>query len=100
MKTIGRKQTLINKLEYIKMDYVRSQNYSQASCIRELTRMFINIDINDNSKLEHLFLEIDRSLKNKIFDNSTLEIMTEIKKYVNNEIRKVKLLKIEKLNEF
>lgn len=100
MKTIGRKQTLINKLEFIKMDYVRSQYYSQASCIRELTLMFINIDINDNSKLEHLLLEIDRALLQKIFDNSTLEIMNEFKKYINNDIRKVKLLKIEKLNEF
>jgi len=100
MKTICRKQTLINKLEFIKMYYVSSQYYSQASCIRELALKFISIDINDNSKLEHLFLEIDSALKNKIFDNYTLEIMNEIKKYLNNDVRKVKLLKIEKLYNF
>ena len=43
MKTIGQKQTLINKLEFIKMYYVRRQYYSQASCIRELTLKFIYI---------------------------------------------------------
>ena len=100
MKTIGRKQTLINKLEYIKMYFIRTQNYSQASCIRELTLMFRNIDINDNSKLEYLFSEIDRALLQKVFDKYTLEIMSDFKKYINNDIRKVKLLKIEKLYIF
>ena len=81
MKTIGQKQTLINKLEFIKMDYVRRQYYSQASCIRELTLKFIYIDINDDLKISELFLEIDKALKTKLFDKYTLEIMNEFKKY-------------------
>ena len=47
-----------------------------------------------------MFLEIDKALKTKLFDKYTLEIINEFKKYINNDIRKVKLEKIEKLYIF
>jgi len=75
MLTIGRKQTLMNKLNYIKMDYVRSQNYSQASSIKNITDKLKTIDISDELKIQNFFIEIEKMLKNTIFDEYSIKIM-------------------------
>ena len=94
--TIGAQQTLINKLTYFKSDCFNNQDYRQVSAIDYIINKLKIIDISDDIKLTEFIIESKKQLISKFLSGDIIQLLYKVK----NNVRKEKLSKIEKLNDF